>query len=99
MSTRRLAMDDNRASPAVATRRATEGQERSVAHVVILGGGITGLSAAWHLQQATTRDSLPTTYTLIEQSNRWGGKMRSEVIERDGAPAWVLEAGPDGLLT
>ena len=72
------------------------------AHVVILGGGITGLSAAWHLQQAEAREgrvSLPITYTLIEQSDRWGGKVRSEVIERDGAPAWVLEAGPDGLLT
>ncbi|HEU4784036.1 MAG TPA: protoporphyrinogen oxidase [Ktedonobacterales bacterium] len=69
------------------------------AHVVILGGGITGLSAAWHLQQAAARDGLSITYTLIEQSSHWGGKVRSEVIERDGAPAWVLEAGPDGLLT
>ena len=68
------------------------------AHVVILGGGITGLSAAWHLQQ-TARNGLSITYTVIEQSDHWGGKMRSEVIERDGAPAWVLEAGPDGLLT
>jgi oxygen-dependent protoporphyrinogen oxidase len=67
--------------------------------VVILGGGITGLSAAWHLQQAAAREGLPITYTLIEQSNHWGGKVRSEVVERDGAPAWVLEAGPDGLLT
>jgi oxygen-dependent protoporphyrinogen oxidase len=81
-------------SGAVSTARAP-----TLAHVVILGGGITGLSAAWHLQQAAARDSLPTTYTLIEQSDRWGGKVRSEVVERDGAPAWVLEAGPDGLLT
>jgi oxygen-dependent protoporphyrinogen oxidase len=69
-------------------------------HVIILGGGITGLSAAWHLQQAAARDRLPITYTLIEQSDRWGGKIRSEQVERDGdAAAWVLEAGPDGLLT
>ncbi|HEY1390959.1 MAG TPA: protoporphyrinogen oxidase, partial [Ktedonobacterales bacterium] len=71
----------------------------SAAHVVILGGGITGLSAAWQLQQAAARDGLPITYTLIEQSDHWGGKMRTEVVEREGAPAWVLEAGPDGLLT
>jgi oxygen-dependent protoporphyrinogen oxidase len=68
-------------------------------HVVILGGGITGLSAAWHLQLAAARDGLPITYTLIEKSGHWGGKVRSERVERDGAPAWVLEAGPDGLLT
>jgi oxygen-dependent protoporphyrinogen oxidase len=84
-------------SGAVSTARAP-----TLVHIVILGGGITGLSAAWHLQQAAARegrDGLPITYTLIEQSGRWGGKVRSEVIEHDGAPAWVLEAGPDGLLT
>lgn len=69
-------------------------------HVAILGGGIAGLSAAWYLQQATAREGLPISYTLIEQDDRWGGKIRSEQIERDGvADAWVLEAGPDGLLT
>ena len=67
---------------------------------MILGGGITGLSAAWTLQQASAREGLPITYTLAEQSGRWGGKIRSERVERDGDPAaWVLEAGPDGLLT
>ena len=47
------------------------------AHVAILGGGITGLSAAWHLQQAAARegrDGLPIMYTLIEQSDRWGAR-------------------------
>ncbi|HEU5349498.1 MAG TPA: FAD-dependent oxidoreductase, partial [Ktedonobacterales bacterium] len=69
-------------------------------HVVIIGGGITGLSAAWHLQQMHARDGRPITYTLIERSDRWGGKIRSERVERDGeSAAWVLEAGPDGLLT
>ena len=72
----------------------------SPAHVVILGGGIAGLSAAWRLQRTGERDGLPITYTLVEQSDRWGGKIRSERVERDGDhAAWVLEAGPDGLLT
>ena len=72
----------------------------SPAHVVILGGGIAGLSAAWRLQRTGERDGLPITYTLVEQSDRWGGKIRSERVERDGdQAAWVLEAGPDGLLT
>lgn len=73
---------------------------RESPHVVIIGGGITGLSAAWHLQQASARAGLPITFTLIESSDRWGGKIRSEQVQRDGDPtAWVLEAGPDGLLT
>jgi oxygen-dependent protoporphyrinogen oxidase len=68
-------------------------------HIVILGGGIAGLSAAWHLQRTSERDGQPLTYTIVEQSGVWGGKMRSERVEWNGAPAWVLEAGPDGLLT
>ena len=80
-------------------RRRTVNDYRA-AHVVILGGGITGLSAAWHLQQASEHVELPIAYTLVEQTDRWGGKIRSERVERDGdSAAWVLEAGPDGLLT
>jgi protoporphyrinogen/coproporphyrinogen III oxidase len=106
MSTRRLVMGDG-TPPLSPPPWGEENQTGTSAphtsptpmHVVILGGGITGLSAAWYLQQAAARASLPITYTLIEQSGRWGGKIRSERIERDSAPAWVLEAGPDGLLT
>ena len=34
---------------------------------IIIGGGITGLSAAWELQQHNTE------YVLLEASDRWGG--------------------------
>lgn len=81
------------------TGRKDDGAPIAPAHVAILGGGITGLSAAWYLQQMVARDRLPITYTLIEQSDRWGGKVHSQRVERAGMPAWVLEAGPDGLLT
>ena len=50
----------------------------SGAHVVIVGGGIAGLSAAWCLQQEAARQSIPVRYTLLETSDRWGGKIRSE---------------------
>ncbi|HEX6542826.1 MAG TPA: protoporphyrinogen oxidase [Ktedonobacterales bacterium] len=68
-------------------------------HIAILGGGIAGLSAAWYLQQAFAGENLPASYTVIERDGQWGGKVRSERVERAGKPAWVLEAGPDGLLT
>ena len=72
---------------------------REVVHVAILGGGISGLSAAWHLQQAIERRGLPITYSVIEASDHWGGKIRSEEVRHGDGPGWVLEAGPDGLLT
>ncbi len=54
--------------------------------VVIIGGGITGLAAAWFLRgQARV--------TLLEADDRWGGKIRTETMA--GVP---VEAGPDTFL-
>jgi len=66
-------------------------------HVVIIGGGITGLSAGWYLQQAAGRINLH--YTILEQSQRWGGKVRTESIDDVGDAPFILEAGPDAFLT
>ena len=63
-------------------------------HVVILGGGITGLSAAFHL--ACKQPNIQIT--LVEKSARFGGWIRSErvkVRDDDGNLGSVLlEAGP-----
>jgi oxygen-dependent protoporphyrinogen oxidase len=63
-------------------------------HVVILGGGITGLSAAFHLACKQPNVQI----TLIEKSARFGGWIRSERVEvrdADGNLGNVLlEAGP-----
>ncbi|RXZ00272.1 protoporphyrinogen oxidase [Fictibacillus sp. S7] len=61
-------------------------------HVVIIGGGITGLTAAFYLQQEKEK-GLPVTYTLIEASSRLGGKIKT--IHREG---FVIERGPDSYL-
>jgi len=61
--------------------------------VAIIGGGISGLSAAFHLQKARTAGS-NLTYTLFENSKRLGGSMHSTKI--DGC---LVEAGPDSFLT
>ena len=37
--------------------------------LIIIGGGITGLSAAWEAQ----KNGL--SYALLEKENRWGGKV------------------------
>jgi protoporphyrinogen/coproporphyrinogen III oxidase len=85
--------------PAMPTHTEADTSSESGAHVVIIGGGIAGLSAAWYLQQEAARRSIPVLYTLLEASERWGGKIHSERIEGVGGGATVIEAGPDSFLT
>lgn len=54
--------------------RATQPQ-RQDAHVLILGGGITGLNAAWQLQHSGVR------YTLIEAAPRLGGMIQTATFD------------------
>lgn len=60
------------------------GNPRSIA---VIGGGLSGLAAAWRLGHAGA------DVTLIEQSDRTGGAVRSE--RRDG---FLCEAGPNSML-
>jgi protoporphyrinogen oxidase len=48
-------------------------------HLVIIGGGITGLSAAWEAQQRGI------ACTLLEASDRWGGKVISSELGMTGS--------------
>ena len=50
-------------------------------HITIIGGGITGLTAAWAVQQEASKHDIDITYTLLEKSGRWGGKILTETIE------------------
>lgn len=61
--------------------------------VVIIGGGITGLSAAFYMQKEAREKGLSLDVLLVEASNRLGGKI--ETVRRDG---FVIERGPDSFL-
>ncbi|KXS15056.1 protoporphyrinogen oxidase-like protein [Gonapodya prolifera JEL478] len=61
--------------------------------VAILGGGIAGLSTAWHLQKLLPA-KIPIT--LFEQSSHFGGWMESELVTRDGRRV-LFEGGPRTL--
>lgn len=61
--------------------------------IVIIGGGITGLSTAYYLQKEITRNQLPFNIKLVEASNRLGGKIRT--LQRDG---FTIEQGADSML-
>ena len=55
--------------------------------VAVLGGGITGLTAAWHLQRAGFSP------IVLEKSGRVGGAIGA--VRSDG---WLHELGPNSLL-
>jgi oxygen-dependent protoporphyrinogen oxidase len=57
------------------------------APIAIVGAGITGLSAAWHLRRAGAE------VVLFEASDRAGG-----VIESVRSGGWLHEVGPNSLL-
>src|SRR5450755_1747291 len=61
--------------------------------VAIIGGGISGLSAAFYLEKARAAGA-DITYTLFESGHRLGGSMYSDRV--DGC---LVEAGPDSFLT
>lgn len=67
-------------------------------HVTIVGGGITGLSAAWYLQQAR-QDGYNVTYTLLEESDRWGGKINTERVDVGAGEPFIVEGGPDSFIS
>jgi oxygen-dependent protoporphyrinogen oxidase len=58
--------------------------------VVVIGAGITGLTAAREL----TRSRTPVEVTVLEASSRVGGKVRTET-----AGGAVVETGPDSFVT
>lgn len=65
--------------------------------IVVIGGGIGGLAAAFRLRQRHPSASI----TVLEASDRWGGLLWSS-RERSAANAWqgdlILEHGADAFL-
>jgi protoporphyrinogen/coproporphyrinogen III oxidase len=65
---------------------------RRVKHVVVIGGGVSGLAAAHALRTRVPAGRLAVT--VLEASDRLGGKVQTE-----RAGSFVLEHGPDVFLT
>lgn len=61
--------------------------------VVVVGGGIAGLAAAYSLLTRTAADGGAVGCTVVEAAPRLGGKV---VTDRDGG--FVVEGGPDTFL-
>lgn len=62
-------------------------------HLVVIGGGITGLAAAW---QATGTTGVRVT--VLEAGPELGGKLRTSVLHTDDGAGLLLDEGADAFL-
>ncbi|MDQ6421839.1 protoporphyrinogen oxidase [Paenibacillus sp. LHD-117] len=65
----------------------------TVDRIVIIGGGISGLSSAFYLQREAERQGRELHITIVEGAPAFGGKINT--LQRDG---FVIEKGPDSFL-
>ncbi|MGW8251582.1 MAG: oleate hydratase, partial [Anaerolineales bacterium] len=63
-------------------------------NIVIIGGGIAGLSAAYYASRAS---ETPVKITLLERADYWGGKLVTERIPGEKGQ-FVIEGGPDTFV-
>jgi len=63
-------------------------------HVVIIGGGISGLSTAFFVMQEAKNNHCDVQCTVIERDARWGGKIFTNITQN-----LLIEGGPDSFLT
>jgi len=61
--------------------------------ITVVGGGISGLAAAYEIQRQAREENLPVTVTLIEAEDRLGGKIFTETID-----GFTIEGGPDCFI-
>ena len=62
--------------------------------IIIVGGGISGLAAAFHLQEHLHAKETDLACTLIEGQKKPGGKIFTEKLN-----GFIIEAGPDSFIT
>lgn len=62
--------------------------------IIIVGGGITGLSTAYFIQEKLKEGDIPADCLLIEADDRLGGKIHS--VQTDD---FIIEGGPDSFIT
>jgi oxygen-dependent protoporphyrinogen oxidase len=65
-------------------------------HIIIVGGGITGLSAAWEIQK---HSELKLDFTILESDSRWGGKIVTKKLPGSNGQMFVADGGPDTIIT
>jgi len=62
-------------------------------HIIVIGGGIAGLSAAYYAR----KKSPDLQVTLLEAGDRWGGKIITDRVSLEHGD-FIIEGGPDTFL-
>lgn len=62
--------------------------------VVVVGGGIAGLSAAYYLQQEGKAKNAALSITLVDANPKLGGKILTEKVD-----GFTVEGGPDCFIS
>ena len=70
-----------------------DNRDAGMRKVAVLGGGMTGLAAAFYLYREARAQGVPIAVTLLEASERLGGRINT--LRRDG---FVIERGPESFL-
>lgn len=68
-------------------------------HIIIIGGGVAGLGAAYKVRRAAEAGH-DVGFTLLEKDDRLGGKLYTQTVEDpQGAGTFVVDGGSDSFLT
>jgi oxygen-dependent protoporphyrinogen oxidase len=70
-----------------------------VKRIIIIGGGVAGLGAAYKIRRAADAGN-DVDFVLVEKDGRLGGKLATEIVEDPlGAGRYVVDGGSDSFLT
>jgi oxygen-dependent protoporphyrinogen oxidase len=67
-----------------------------IPRIVVVGGGITGLSAAWYAQALAKQ---PVQVTVLEKEYRWGGVVLTDSLTGPNGENFVVDGGPESFIT
>jgi protoporphyrinogen oxidase len=67
-------------------------------HIVIIGGGIAGLGAAYKVRRAADA-GVEVTFTLVEKDDRLGGKIFTDIATDPDGGTYIADGGSDAFLT
>jgi len=70
-----------------------------VKHIIVIGGGVAGLAAAYKIRRAAGAGH-ELSVTVVEKDDRLGGKLATQLVEDpDGRGTFVVDGGSDSFLT
>ncbi|MHB1017688.1 MAG: protoporphyrinogen oxidase [Coriobacteriia bacterium] len=67
-------------------------------HIIIIGGGIAGLGAAYKVRRAAD-EGHDVSFTLVERDDRIGGKIHTDIAEDPDGGRYIADGGSDSFLT